>query len=60
MKDKKWLQKASTKMKAKWTKWKFTEYCWGKVTDECVKKWLKSPDPTIVKRASFAKSVRKF
>lgn len=37
---------------------KFTEYCGGKVTDECIQKGLNSPSSTIRKRAVFAQNSR--
>lgn len=40
-------------------KGKFTEYCGGKVTQECITKGKNSPNPTIVKRATFADNTRK-
>lgn len=54
-----WLQKAESKMEKKKTKGLFTEYCGGNVTNDCIERGLKSPDPTIRKRAAFAKNVRK-
>lgn len=33
---------------------KFTDYCGGKVTEECIKKGKSSSNPTIRKRANFA------
>nr|DAT90372.1 MAG TPA: hypothetical protein [Caudoviricetes sp.] len=39
---------------------KFTEYCGGKVTEACIAKGQNSPDPKIRKRATFAKSARKW
>lgn len=39
---------------------KFTEYCGGKVTQECINKGKNSPDPAVRKRATFAQNVRKF
>lgn len=39
---------------------KFTEYCNGKVTSECIQRGKNSPDPKIRKRATFAANVRKF
>lgn len=39
---------------------KFTEYCGGKVTQECISKGKKSPDPKIRKRATFAANARKW
>lgn len=41
-------------------KGKFTEYCGGKVTDECIQKAKKSSNPTLRKRATFAESSRKW
>lgn len=38
---------------------KFTEYCGGKVTEECIAKGKKSKDPKIRKRATFAANARK-
>jgi len=37
---------------------KFTEYCGGKVTDECIQRGLNSSNPTTRKRANFARSAR--
>lgn len=34
----------------------FTEYCGGKVTNECISKGKKSKDPAIRKRAVFAEN----
>ncbi len=39
---------------------KFTEYCGGKVTEECIAKGKNSKDPKIRKRATFAQNVRSF
>lgn len=39
---------------------KFTEYCGGNVTDECIKRGKKSPSATIRKRATFADNARKW
>ena len=39
---------------------KFTEYCGGKVTEECIAKGKKSKDPKIRKRATFAANARKW
>ena len=39
---------------------KFTEYCGGKVTDECIRRAKTSGNPTLVKRATFAANVRKW
>ena len=53
------LAKSGIKIK-KSNKGKFTEYCNGKVTQECINKGKQSKDPTIRKRATFADNVRKF
>ena len=37
---------------------KFTEYCEGKVTQECIDKAKKSKNPTLRKRATFAQNSR--
>jgi hypothetical protein len=37
---------------------KFTEYCNGKVTQECINRAKKSGNPTLKKRAVFAENVR--
>lgn len=37
---------------------KFTEYCEGKVTQECIDKAKKSKNPTLRKRAIFAQNAR--
>lgn len=39
---------------------RFTDYCGGKVTGECIAKGLKSPDPKIRKMANFARNARKW
>ena len=39
---------------------KFTEYCGGKVTSECIAKGKRSSDPAVRKRATFAANARKF
>lgn len=39
---------------------KFTEYCGGKVTSECIAKGKKSKSATIRKRATFAANARKW
>ena len=38
---------------------KFTDYCGGKVTSECIARGKASPNPTIRKRATFAANARK-
>ena len=37
---------------------KFTEYCGGEVTNECIQKAKKSKNPTLRKRATFAQNSR--
>ena len=37
---------------------KFTDYCGGKVTDECIKRGKNSSDPKIRKRATFAANAK--
>ena len=39
---------------------KFTSYCGGKVTDECIQKGKNSSNPAIRKRAVFAANARKW
>ena len=39
---------------------KFTEYCNGKVTQECIEKGKNSFNPDIRKRAIFAQNSRKW
>ena len=39
---------------------KFTDYCGGKVTSECIAKGKRSPNPTIRKRATFAANARRW
>lgn len=39
---------------------KFTEYCGGKVTQECISRGKNSSDPKIRKRATFADNARHF
>lgn len=39
---------------------KFSEWCGGKVTEECIRRGKNSPNPTIRKRATFADNVRHF
>lgn len=39
---------------------KFTSYCGGKVTNECINKGKHSSNPAIRKRAVFAENARKW
>lgn len=41
-------------------KGKFTEYCGGKVTNECIQRAKNSGNTKLVKRATFAQNARKF
>ena len=41
-------------------KGRFTEYCGGNVTEECIRRGKNSPDPKIRKQAVFAQNARKF
>lgn len=41
-------------------KGKFTEYCGGKVTNECIEEGLASRSTRINKMANFARNVKKF
>lgn len=41
-------------------KGKFTAYCGGNVTSECIQRGKNSPDPAIRKRATFADNARHF
>lgn len=53
------LKKGGIHIKKK-NRGKFTEYCGGKVTEECIKKGKNSSNSTIRKRATFAQNVRSF
>ena len=39
---------------------RFTEYCGGNMTEECIRRGKNSPDPKIRKQAVFAQNARKF
>ena len=39
---------------------KFTDYCGGKVTNECIQRGKNSSDPAVRKRATFADNARHF
>lgn len=39
---------------------KFTEYCGGNVTSECIARGKRSSNPAIRKRATFAANARKW
>ena len=65
--DKKWIQKATKKMEKKGTKGSFTEIAKknhgvgkdGKIKESFIEKEAHSKNPTIRKKANFAKNVRK-
>lgn len=38
----------------------FTEYCGGKVTQECIRRGKNSDNPSIRKKAVFAQNARKW
>lgn len=54
------LKKGSKIQIKKENRGKFTEYCGGKVTQDCISKGKNSPDPKIRKRATFAANSRKW
>jgi len=56
---KKWIQKATARMKKKGTEGSFRKYCGGKVTMDCIQRGLNSPDPKIRAKARFAKAMMK-
>lgn len=53
------IAKSGIKIKPQ-NKGKFTEYCGGKVTNECIQRGKHSSDPKIRKRATFADNARHF
>ena len=53
-----WMQSARKSMKRKGTVGKFTEFCGGKVTSDCIERGLNSPDEKVQARAKFAKAAR--
>lgn len=53
-----WMKEARKSMERKGTVGKFTEYCGGKVTADCIERGLNSPDEKVRKRAAFAKAAR--
>lgn len=54
-----YLKKGGIHIKKK-NKGKFTEYCGGKVTQECITRGKNSSNPKIRKRATFASNARKW
>jgi hypothetical protein len=59
-KDRKWMQRVSKEMREKGTEGAFTRYCGGKVTEECIQRGLRSPNPKTRARARLAKTFRKY
>jgi hypothetical protein len=59
---KRWIQRATARMKRKGTVGSFTRWCksqgYGSVTSACIAAGLKSKDPKIRKKAGFAKAVK--
>lgn len=53
------LGKSGIKIKKK-NRGKFTEYCRGNVTQECINRAKKSGNKTLIKRAVFAENARKW
>lgn len=53
------IHKSGIKIK-KSRKGLFTEYCGGKVTDECISRAKKSKNPKLRKRATFAANSRRW
>ena len=53
------LKKGGIHIKKK-NKGKFTDYCGGKVTQECIERGKKSSDPKTRKRATFAQNARRW
>ena len=54
----KFIDESTIKIKPE-NKGKFTEYCGGNVTQECIAKGKNSPDPKIRKRVTFAANARR-
>lgn len=55
------MMKKGSKIKIKKeNRGKFTEYCGGTVTSECISRGKNSSDPKIRKRATFAANARKW
>jgi hypothetical protein len=59
-KDRKWMQRVSKEMREKGTEGAFTRYCGGKVTEECIQRGLRSPNPKTRARARLARTFRKY
>lgn len=53
------LKKGGIHIKKK-NRGKFTDYCGGKVTQECIEKGKRSTNPTTRKRSTFADNARKW
>ena len=59
MANKKWLQNARKSMERRNTVGAFTDFCGGRVTNDCIERGLNSKNPLTRKRAQFASNVRK-
>ncbi len=57
-KKEKFIQKAQKSIEKKGTEGSFREYCGGEVTLKCIEKGLKSDNPSIVKKANYAKNIK--
>lgn len=57
-KEEKFIQKAQKDIKKRGTEGSFREYCGGSVTKECIEKGLRSKNPSIVKKANYAKNIK--
>ena len=55
--NEKFIQKAQKDIEKRGTEGSFKEYCGGEVTLDCINKALKSNDPSIVKKANYAKNI---
>lgn len=54
------LKKGGSIKIKKENKGKFTDYCRGKVTEECIRRGKNSSNPITRKRATFADNARKW
>ena len=56
-KGEKFIQKVQKSIEKRGTEGSFREYCGGEVTKACIEKGLNSKDPSIVKKANYAKNI---
>ena len=56
-KTEKFIQKAQKQIEKKGTEDSFKKYCGGEVTMACINKAMKSGDPSLVKKANYAKNI---